>query len=223
MTATLMHPTTQPRPLPARRTPWLLVADLAAVLLFGVEGGLLGIAGGLDLIGVLAVAFISALGGGLVRDVLCRTTPAALGSSTYAATALVGGLVAVVGHQVLAHVPLVVQAPLDAAALGLFCAVGTIKALDLAMRPLAAVMLGVMSAVGGGIIRDVLLGTVPAALRSDMCALAALVGAAVTVVTLRAGASRGVAATLGVVTCAALSLLSAAQGWHLPAVAGLPG
>jgi uncharacterized membrane protein YeiH len=227
MTASLIEPVapaSQPEYRPARRPAscrpsWLVVADLVAVLLFAFEGALLGIAAGLDVIGVLTVGFISSLGGGLVRDLLCHATPpAALSSVTYPATAFLGGAIAIAGYHVLTPVPLEVRAPLDAAALGLFCVVGALKALDFHMRSIAAVLLGAMSAIGGGVIRDVLLGSVPTALRTDACALAALSGACVTVVVLRWGGSRGVAATLGVITCVAVSLLSAVFGWHLPAV-----
>jgi len=226
MTTSLIEPVarTLPAHRPARRPAsgrpsWLVVADLVAVLLFAFEGALLGITAGLDVIGVLTVGFISSLGGGLVRDLLCHATPpAAFSSVTYPATAFFGGAVAIAGYQVLTPVPLEVRAPLDAAALGLFCVVGAMKALDFRMRSIAAVLLGAMSAIGGGVIRDVLLGTVPTALRTDACALAALSGACVTVVALRCGGSRGVAATLGVVSCVAVSLLSAVSGWHLPPV-----
>jgi len=205
----------------SRRPSWLVVADLVAVLLFAFEGAMLGVAAGLDVIGVLTVGFISSLGGGLVRDLLCHATPpAALSSVAYPATAFLGGAIAIAGYQVLTPVPLEVRAPLDAAALGLFCVVGAMKALDYRMRSVAAVLLGAMSAIGGGVIRDVLLGTVPTALRTDACAVAALSGACVTVVALRWGGSRGLAATLGVATCVVVSLLSAIAGWHLAPVAG---
>jgi uncharacterized membrane protein YeiH len=70
---------------------------------------------------VLAVAFLSSLGGGLIRDVHCHATPpAALTSASYPATALLGGLIAVVGHQALTPVAPALHAPLDAGALGLF-------------------------------------------------------------------------------------------------------
>ncbi len=211
---------TQPVVRAPSRASWLVAVDLTATLLFALEGGLLAIAAGLDLFGVLAVAFISALGGGLVRDLLCHASPpAALGSLTYPATAMLGGLLAVLGHQALTPVPLGVRAPLDAAALGLFCVVGTIKALDFRMPALAAVMLGTVSAVGGGVIRDVLLGGVPGALRTDMCTVAAVCGGTATVLALRLGRSRATAAALGVATCAAVSLVSAVQGWQLPPIA----
>jgi len=225
MTASLLEPTARiPRTtagqIPRHRPSWLVAADLVAVLLFAIEGALLGIGAGLTVIGVLTVGFMGSLGGGLVRDLLCHDAPpAALRSVTYPATAFLGGLVAIVGYPALIAVPVEVRGPFDAAALGLFCVVGAMKALDFRMRSLAAVLLGAMSAVGGGVIRDVLLGTVPSALRGDVCAVAALCGAGVTVVALRSGVRRGVAAALGVGTCVAISLLSTTLGWHLPAVA----
>lgn len=228
MTATVLEPVRTVRsagepvpPSPVRRAPWLVAADLVAILLFAGEGARLGIAAGLDVIGVLTVGFVSSLGGGLIRDLLCHAAPpAALRSVSYPAAAFLGGAVAIVGYHLLPAVPLGVRAPLDAAALGLFCVVGAVKALDYGMRSLAAVLLGALSAVGGGVLRDVLLGAVPAALRTDVGAAAALCGAAATVVALRCNASRGVAACAGVGTCVVISLASAALGWQLPPVAG---
>ncbi|MDT7698965.1 MAG: hypothetical protein QOJ30_1290, partial [Pseudonocardiales bacterium] len=95
----------------ATRPPWLVAADLAAVLLFA------------------------------------------------------GGLVAALASGVLGGLPLGVRAPFDAAALGLFCVVGAITALDRRMSVLGAVLLGTVSAVGGGVVRDLLTGIVPLALR----------------------------------------------------------
>ena len=225
--ALAVHPTADrisAVPSPSRRAPWLLAADLVAILLFAGEGARLGITAGLDVIGVLTVGFVSSLGGGLMRDVLCHAAPpAALRSITYPATAFLGGTVAITGYHLLPAIPLGVRAPLDAAALGLFCVVGAIKAVDCGMRSSAAVLLGALSAVGGGVLRDVLLGVVPSALRTDMAALAVLCGAGVTVVALRCNAARGLAAGAGVATCVVISLLSAALGWQLPPIAGSPG
>jgi uncharacterized membrane protein YeiH len=231
MTATLLEPVRtvrpageRPSPPPARRAPWLVAADLVAILLFAAEGALVGIAAGLDVIGVLTVGFVSSLGGGLIRDLLCHAAPpAALRSVSYPATAFLGGAVAITGYHLLPAIPPDVRAPLDAAALGLFCVVGAVKAVDHGMRSLAAVLLGALSAVGGGVLRDVLLGGVPTALRTDVGAVAALCGAGVTVVALRCNASRGAAACAGAGTCVLISLASAALSWQLPPVAGSPG
>ena len=94
-------------------------------------------------------------------------------SVTYPATAFCGGVIAIAGCHVLAPVPLEFRAPLDAAALGLFCVVGAMKALIVGCDRLPP-SCSPMSAIGGGVIRDVLLGAVPTALRSNACAVAAL-------------------------------------------------
>ncbi|AEA22373.1 Uncharacterized protein family UPF0126 [Pseudonocardia dioxanivorans CB1190] len=198
---------------------WLVVLDLVSVLLFAVEGGLMAVSAGFALVGVLAVAFVSALGGGLVRDlVVHRHPPAALGSVAYPATALVGGLLAAFGHVGLGVLLPGMRVPFDAVGLGLVCGVGAIVALDKRMSALGAVLLGTVSAVGGGAIRDIMTGSVPVVLRHDVSAVAAAAGATVTIVTLRCGARRQVAVVLGAVACTALSLAAAYLGWRLPAL-----
>ncbi|MGD9986686.1 trimeric intracellular cation channel family protein [Pseudonocardia sp.] len=212
MTATTLRPTTV-----GDRPRWLVALDLAAVLLLSVEGGMMAVEAGFGLAGVLAVAFVSSLGGGLVRDlVVQRHPPAALGSVVYPATALGGGLVAAFAHEPLAVLLPGTRAPFDAAALGLLCVAGAIIALDRHMSTLGAVLLGTVSAVGGGAIRDLLTGSLPVVLRHDVGAVATALGATVTVAALRCNAPRPVAAALGVVTCAALSLVATYLGWRLP-------
>ncbi|GAY08378.1 trimeric intracellular cation channel family protein [Pseudonocardia sp. N23] len=200
---------------------WLVGCDLAAVLLLAVEGGVMAVAAGFGLVGVLAVAFVSSLGGGLVRDlVVQRHPPAALGSVVYPATALAGGLVAAFAHEPLAVLLPDTRAPFDAAALGLLCVTGAVIALDRHMSTLGAVLLGTVSAVGGGVIRDMMTGAVPVALHHDVSAVATAAGATVTVVALRCRAPRPLAAVSGVVTCAVLSLVATYLGWRLPAMTG---
>lgn len=215
MTATALRPTLPPAV--GDRPRWLVACDLAAVLLLSVEGGVMAVDAGFGLAGVLAVAFVSALGGGLVRDlVVQRHPPAAVGSVVYPATALVGGLVAAFAHEQLADLLPGTRAPFDAAAMGLLCVTGAIVALDRRMSTLGAVLLGTVSAVGGGAIRDLLTGAVPVVLRHDVSAVATATGATVTVIALRCGAPRPVAAALGVIACAALSLVATYLGWRLP-------
>jgi len=88
------------------------------------------------------------------------------------------------------------------------------------MRPLLAALLGTVSAVGGGVMRDILLGGVPLILRSDVYAVAALAGAAVTAVGLRRGGNRVMVLTAGAVVTVVIRLLAVSQGWNLPRVAG---
>lgn len=210
-----LHPA-GPRRLTADRLfRWV---DLSATALFAVEGARLGVAAGLDVFGVLVVAFASALGGGIVRDVLIGDVPpASLRSVAYPVAALAAGVAVLLAYGVAGSVPTgTAMTTLDAAGLGLFAVTGAVKALDHGMNALLAVLLGTMTGVGGGTIRDVLLGIVPGVLREDVYAVAAALGAATVVVALRRGTGRPAAMAAGAAACFVLRVLAVRWGWDLP-------
>jgi uncharacterized membrane protein YeiH len=105
---------------------------------------------------------------------------------------------------------------LDAAGLSLFAVAGAEKSLALGINPLAAVLLGGVTGVGGGVLRDILLNTIPGVLRADIYATAALAGALVLVASQRFGLSSRWAAALGVTACFALRVTAVWQNWNLP-------
>jgi uncharacterized membrane protein YeiH len=194
--------------------------DLAGTALFALQGGATAAAAGLDVFGVLVIAFVTAVGGGIVRDLLLGATPPAVFSDlAYPVAAFGGGLVVVLIYRLVRQIPPEVLLPLDAAALALFAVVGAAKAVDHGMSPLLAALLGAMSGVGGGVIRDVMLDRVPLILRSDVYAVAALAGAAVVAVGLRYRRNRPLMLVLGALVCLTLRLLALSQGWNLPRVA----
>ena len=132
-----------------------------------------------DVVGIAILAVVTALGGGIIRDlVLGDTPPPAFTRWEYLVVALAAAAVTSVAHPWLARLsrPFLV---FDAAGLGLFCVAGTQKALDHGLAPVAAALLGVTTAVGGGVLRDVLARETPALFRADseLYALPALVGA----------------------------------------------
>lgn len=75
-----------------------------------------------------------------------------------------------------------------------------------------------VTAVGGGVVRDILLNQVPTILQEDIYAVAALAGAATTVLARRLGASRAVSMALGFLVCFLLRIVSHWQGWNLPRI-----
>jgi uncharacterized membrane protein YeiH len=105
---------------------------------------------------------------------------------------------------------------LDAAGLALFAVAGTEKALNADIHPFSAILLGTITAVGGGTTRDVLLGQVPAILRVDVYATAALFGASVLVACRRLGLSAPLAAATGGGACFLLRAIAVWQHWQLP-------
>lgn len=164
----------------------LLALDLAGTFFFGLNGAFTAVrAVRLDIVGVLALGIITAIGGGIIRDVLIDALPPATFSDwEYLAVAATGALVAFFLGRPLERVasPILV---LDAAGLALFCVTGASKALAFGLGAGQAVILGAVTAVGGGTLRDVLIGRIPSVLSSGLYAVPALLGATVTVVAIR--------------------------------------
>lgn len=170
-----------------------VLLDILGVFVFALSGGLVAVRKGLDLVGVVVLAWVAGLGGGIIRDVLIGATPP-VGISDWrllATVVLAGALIflwqrrlrsAYLGR-VGGRISLLSRSvrALDAVGLAFFAVSGSIKALDYEAGALAAVALGVVTAVGGGALRDVLAGLVPEVLRRELYAVPALIGASVVV------------------------------------------
>jgi uncharacterized membrane protein YeiH len=197
----------------------LLVIDLIGTFVFAVEGALAGINAGLDVFGLMVLAFITALGGGTIRDVLIGAIPPnSIRDWRYGATAFAGGGAVFFFHQFFGKVPVHLMITLDAAGLALFAVAGVGKALEFGITPLLAIMMGAVTGAGGGTVRDVLLAEVPGVLHSDVYAAAALAGAVVMMAGLSAKMPRGLAMSLGAAVCFVLRILAAWRHWNLPKV-----
>jgi uncharacterized membrane protein YeiH len=177
--------------------PLLLALDLTGTFAFALNGALTGLeAAKLDIIGMLTLGMITALGGGILRDILIGALPPATFSSwPYLAVAAGGALIAFFLSRQLRRFPLTILL-FDAAGLSLFCVTGATKSLEFGLGPAQAVILGAVTAVGGGTIRDVLVRRVPTVLTSGLYAIPALIGAAIAVTAVRTGVY-GVPAALG--------------------------
>ena len=160
----------------------LAAVDLAGTFLFAVEGAIAAIHGNLDFLGMVVLAFVTAVGGGIIRDLLIGAIPpGAVRDWRYTAIAMVGAATAFFFHQVVQEIPIMLMLTLDAAGLALFAIAGAGKALDYEVHPVMAIVMGGITGVGGGTLRDLLLAEVPTVLRADVYATAALLGAAILV------------------------------------------
>jgi uncharacterized membrane protein YeiH len=147
----------------------LLVIDLIGTFVFAVEGALAGMNAGLDVFGLMVLSFVTALGGGTIRDVLIGAIPPnSIRDWRYAATAFAGGGAVFFFHPLLQRVPAQLMITLDAAGLALFAVAGVGKALEYGITPLLAIMMGAVTGAGGGTVRNVLLAQVPGVLHSDV-------------------------------------------------------
>ncbi|MET0324209.1 MAG: trimeric intracellular cation channel family protein [Ilumatobacteraceae bacterium] len=219
-----MSPTPSPGVTTARertRPHLLTLVDLAATAVFAIGGAQAGVDADLDVFGLMVVAFATALGGGMIRDVLIGDTPpAALRSVAYPVVAFCGAGAVFLVERSVDEIPSSLMDTLDAGGLSLFCVVGAAKALDHDLRPLAAVLLGTITAVGGGVIRDVLVDVVPSVLRADVYATAAVIGSAVMVALSVRGVRRPRAMLVGAVACFVVRMMSLWFDWELPRAIG---
>jgi uncharacterized membrane protein YeiH len=195
----------------------LNVFDLAGTLVFALEGAMRAIRGELDFLGLLVLAFVTAVGGGIIRDLLIGATPpAAIRDWRYLGIAILGAVAVSLGYQWVQRIPEQLMITLDAAGLGLFAVAGVEKALDYKMHPVMAVVMGGITGVGGGTIRDLLLAEVPSVLRKDVYASGALAGGIVMVLLLKVKLPRAVAMMGGGVACFVLRMVAVAHHWNLP-------
>jgi uncharacterized membrane protein YeiH len=196
--------------------PLLLAFDLSGTFVFAVNGALTGLeAARLDIVGMVALGVVTAVGGGIVRDVLIGAVPpAAFKYWPYLAVAAGGALLAFFFSRVLRRFALPIDF-LDAAGLSLFCVTGATKSLQYGLGAVPAVILGAVTGVGGGTIRDVLVRRVPTVLTSGLYAIPALVGAAISVTTVRTGVYGVPAALGGALAC--FLIRAAAIRYHLNA------
>ena len=199
----------------------LLAADLAGTFLFGIEGAAAAIRGNLDLLGMMVLAFSTALAGGVVRDLLIGAVPPeSIKNWRYAATAFTAAVLTFFFYRMVQAFPATLLMVLDAGGLALFAVAGTEKALEYGIHPFMAALLGTITGVGGGTIRDIFLAHVPRVLQSDIYATAALAGAVVLIVTRRIGAPPTASACAGGGCCFALRVVAATWHWNLPRIAG---
>lgn len=197
----------------------LFAVDLLGTFVFAIEGALIAVAGNLDFLGVLVLSFVTASGGGIIRDLLIGAVPpTSIRDRRYALAAFAGAALVIFLYQFVQQVPGPLIIGLDAAGLGLFAVAGTAKALDYEIDPFIAVLLGTITGVGGGTVRDILLARIPAVLQVDVYAVAALVGSAVMVLGIKARMPRSVMMVSGGIVCFLLRVVSVWQHWNLPKV-----
>ena len=194
----------------------LLVLDLAGTFVFALSGAAAGVKHRVDLFGVLVLSFAAGNAGGLTRDVLLGATPPpGISDWRYIAVSLAAGLVTFHWFPVIDRLRSSVLV-LDAAGLALVAVSGTLKALAAGLNPFAAMLLGVLTGIGGGMLRDVLVSEVPAVLKGELYASAAVAGTAVVVIGRLFHFPTPVAALSGAFLCFVLRFLAIRRGWRLP-------
>ncbi|MEV0714845.1 trimeric intracellular cation channel family protein [Asanoa sp. NPDC050611] len=194
------------------------VLELVGLYVFATSGALMAVHKGFDIVGIVVLATATALGGGILRDVIIGDTPpAAFTNVNYLVIPVAAAVVTFFVHPVVRRLSVTVLV-FDAAGLGLFCVTGTIKALDFGLGSLQAVLLGVTTAVGGGMLRDIIARETPALVQvdTDLYAIPATAGALVVAVAHRADLPMPAVATCAAVLVFAFRLVAMIRHWKAP-------
>ncbi|MBT2509517.1 trimeric intracellular cation channel family protein [Streptomyces sp. ISL-98] len=192
--------------------------DLAGIFVFAISGALLAVRKNFDVFGIAVLAEVTALGGGLLRDLIIGAVPpAAFTDLGYFTTPLVAAALVFFLHPEVERIQGSVNT-FDAAGLGLFCVTGTTKAYDHGLGLTASAALGLATAVGGGVLRDVLANEVPSLLRwdRDLYAVPAMVGATMVALCIRFDVLNAATSGVAVVTAFVLRLLAMHYHWRAP-------
>lgn len=194
------------------------IIDLVGTFVFALSGAEAAKQQKLDLFGTIIIAFLTACGGGILRDLCLGVTPP-VGIShwpylllTLIATATVAGL-----HRWITKLRYPVLL-FDALGLAMFTVAGTQKSLFMEQNYEVAILLGVLSAIGGGIIRETLLGKVPSVLRREVYGSAALVGSLIVILFHYFNLDSTLGAWIGITVCFVVRYFSIKNKWNLPRV-----
>jgi uncharacterized membrane protein YeiH len=170
----------------------------------------------MDIFGVAAIAFVTALGGGTVRDVVLGRYPIGWTQHPeYIYLVLAAGLVTtLVATRLrgLKHLFLV----LDAMGLMAFSLIGCGVAREMGYPMAVVIMAGLITGIAGGIVRDVLCNQVPVVFRRELYASVSLVTCAIYLGLLEYGLPVGASTAIAFFSGMALRLAAIRQGWHLP-------
>ena len=159
----------------------LYILDLFGTAVFAISGVWVACRKDMDLFGAMVLAFVTAVGGGTIRDVLLSATPVFwIKDTLYLMVILATVMLAIVGRKWHERSKWIMQVS-DALGLAVFVVIGVTKSLSFGMEPMVAIMMGVLTGCGGGAIRDLLAGEIPMVLRKEIYASAAMVGGAVLV------------------------------------------
>ena len=194
----------------------MLILDLGGVAVFAVSGVLAARNRGLDLLGVVVVAAITAIGGGTLRDLLLNRHPIFWLADVWYPIVTIASALLTVGYVWRRPPPENALLVADAMGLAFFSLSGAQVAESAQCPPIIVVLMGTMTGVAGGILRDVITAQVPLILRRDIYATAAIVGIVLYLLLQAGGLPRSGAFGVGMVPVVAVRLLAIRWGLRLP-------
>jgi len=156
----------------------LQTIDILGTVAFAISGVLVAMEKKLDLFGVLIIAFVTAIGGGTLRDLMIGNTPVGwMQDLNYVITIFISVVFAIIFVNKLKYLRKSLFL-FDTIGIGLYTMVGIEKGLEAELLPIMCIFLGTMTACFGGVTRDILCNEIPVIFRKEIYATACILGGA---------------------------------------------
>lgn len=201
----------------------LSLFELLGTIAFAASGAITGLSKKMDILGVTMLGVVTAVGGGVIRDVILgNTPPATFRNPTYALISIAVSIIIFIPtvRRVLVRKQQVydfIMLIMDSIGLGAFTVVGiqTAYASDNTYNAFLLIFVGVVTGVGGGVLRDILAGNTPYIFIKHFYACASIIGAIVCIL-LWKSFGQSIAIIGGAASIIILRLLAAHYRWSLP-------
>lgn len=152
------------------------IIDILGTIAFAISGVLVAMNKKMDLFGILIIAFVTAVGGGTLRDILIGQTPVGwMKDMTFTYVILGSAVFAVIVRNKINYLRTSLFL-FDTIGIGLYTVIGVEKGLSADLHPIICIALGTMSACFGGVIRDILCNVIPVIFRKEIYATACILG-----------------------------------------------
>jgi uncharacterized membrane protein YeiH len=197
---------------------FIYTLDIIGTFAFAISGALVASKKDFDLFGVIIIAFITAVGGGMLRDVLINAHPINwIGDLNYIWTILAAVVFTFLFKSKIAPLSKTMFL-FDTIGIGVFTLLGIQKGLSFDLHPFVALVMGMVSAVMGGVLRDVLTNEVPLIFKKEIYASACLSGGIVYLITNYFGATEWIQFTATVLTVIIIRLFAVKYHLQLPKI-----
>ncbi|MBF6627308.1 MAG: trimeric intracellular cation channel family protein [Proteiniphilum sp.] len=191
------------------------VIEFLGTFAFAISGIRLASAKKFDLFGAFVIGFVTAIGGGTLRDLLINVTPFWLENTLYLWATLLALIFVFIFHNKLIRLNNTFFI-FDSIGLGLFVVVGVEKTLALGYEPWVAIIMGTITGSVGGMVRDVLINEIPLIFRKEIYALACVIGGVVFTALRSLETNKVITEVTTAVVVILIRTLAVRFQWHLP-------
>lgn len=190
--------------------------DILGTIAFTISGVLVAMNKKLDVFGVFIIAFVTAVGGGTLRDVLIGSTPVGwMKEPSYIVIILITVIISILFSNKLKHFRKSLFL-FDTIGIGLYTMVGVEKGLNAGLMPIMCIALGTMTACFGGVIRDILCNEIPVIFRKEVYATICIAGGGIYFVIMQFPVNSEIAYAVAIVSIIVMRLLAVKFKISLP-------